>query len=155
MKNKVLMFLCLIGILPLFFAHADSADPVDISGIWEQDLSLKHFNKGMFSWGDNVYSTSSVIIDLGAVRPHLSCHGGGSFYISKVEYNDGKVELTGAYSDKPDETKKIIVHIINRDTISIELIDKNIAWLMNPNSKNIFYRVPRDAPYEPLGPEGI
>jgi hypothetical protein len=127
---------------------------VDISGIWEQNISVKHFNKGIFSWGENVYSTSSVIIDLGASKPRLG-HQGGSFYISKVEYNDNKVELTGTYSDEPDEIKKIIIHIINRDTISIELINQNIVWLMNPKSKNIFHRVPRDAPYEPLGPEGI
>ena len=136
----------------LFTVHADGH--IDISGIWEQDLSVKHFNKGTFSWGENVYSTSSIIIDLGTSRPRLG-NQGGSFCIFKVGYNDDKVELTGVYSDKPNEIKKIIVHIINRDTISIELIDKNIAWLMNPNSKNIFYRVPKNAPYEPLGPEGI
>jgi hypothetical protein len=63
--------------------------------------------------------------------------------------------LTGTYSDEPNEIKKIIIHIINRDTISIELVNQNIVWLMNPNEKNVFHRVPRDAPYEPLGPEGI
>jgi hypothetical protein len=154
MKHKVLIFFLLESFR--LFTYADSTGPIDISGIWEQDISVKHFNKGIFSWGENVYSTSSVIIDLGSMRPRLSYHGSGSFDISKVEYNDNKVELTGVYSDEPDKTKKIIVHIINKDTISIELIDKNIIWLMlDSRYENKFYRVPRDAPYEPLGPEGI
>jgi hypothetical protein len=133
--------------------HADSTNPMDISGIWE-NYPYRHFNKGIFSWGESVYSTGSIIIDLNANKPHLSCLG-GSFYISAVKYNNDRVELTGVYSDKPKEMKKIIIHIINADSISIELIDQNIAWLMSQNDKNTFYRVPKDAPYEPLGPEGI
>lgn len=158
MKNKAFFLIIFVSFqfFQSFVLHADSTGMIDISGIWENKPYGRHFNKGVFSWGENVYSTSSVIIDLGSTRPRLSYHGSGSFYISEAEYRDGKVELTGSYSDKPNETKKIIVHIINRDTISIELIDRGSNWLpLSPGSENRFYRVPRDAPYEPLGPEGI
>jgi hypothetical protein len=153
MKKNILFLVIIILFYPLTI-FSDSINSVNISGVWE-NKPYRHFNKGMFSWGENVYSTGSVMIDLGAIKPHLSCHGGGSFFISKVEYKNGYVELTGIYSDQPNTIKKILIKIIDKDTISIELVDRNIVWLMNPNDENIFYRVPVDAPYEPLGPEGI
>jgi hypothetical protein len=151
MRKTIVFLMIFICFSSSIFSESKSF--FEISGVWENKL-YRHFNKGIFSWGENVFSTGSVIIDLDSIQPHLSCHGGGSFFISKVEYKNVQIELTGIYNDQPDNINKILINIIDNDTISIELLDRNIIWLMNQNDKNIFRRVPVNAPYEPLGIEG-
>jgi hypothetical protein len=125
---------------------------INISGIWE-DHAYRNTKKGTFSWGQNPYSTGSIIIDLDDSLPYLSCHAGGTFYISKIDNKKTMVKLTGTYSDSPDEEKEIIIHIIDENNVSIELVDRNPVWLgLRSDKKHIFHRVPVDAPYEPLGP---
>jgi hypothetical protein len=146
MKKKLILTMLIL--FQAFFLYA-----FDLSGIWENRL-YQHFRKGTFSWGENVFSTGSVVIDLNCEKPYVSTHGGGTFFISDIEYVHDKILLTGIYNGETED-KKIIIGIVDDNTISIRLENKNIRWLMHPNDKNIFHRVPRDAPYEPLGPEGI
>ena len=101
-----------------------------------------------------MYSTGSVIIDLGAKTPRLG-HQGGVFYILEINQKKDAVELIGYYSDEIGVIKKITIHIVDDNTIKIELHDRRIEWLMNPKLENLFHRVPKNAPLEPLGPEGI
>ncbi|MDR2185907.1 MAG: hypothetical protein LBO80_09640 [Treponema sp.] len=134
----------------LFFMCCFSVSSDSISAIWEAE-PYQHFRKGRFSWGENVFSTGSVIIDLEAAHPYISCHSGGAFFVSKIEYEENQVVLLGEYSDDLNVEKKIIIHILDKDSISIELIGRSSNWLpLFPGSENRFYRVPKDAPYEPL-----
>jgi hypothetical protein len=149
MKNRISF---LISIVFIFSASTSAyADPVDISGIWE-DEPQQHFNQGTFSWGKNVYSTGSIIIDLGTKKPCLK-NQGGVFFITKINRKTNSVELIGNYAGE-SETKKIIVHIIDKNTISIDLIDYPRIWL-TISSENVFHRIPVNAPLEPLGPMGL
>jgi hypothetical protein len=130
-----------------------------INGIWENTKNAWLFLKGNYSWGENAYSTSSVVIDLNADSPYIGCQSFGPFYVQEKKAEGNRIVLTGYYirdrmERKDERLNEIVITLIDGDTFTIELIGKDRAYWLNPlrpeNPNDYYYRVPVDAPYEPL-----
>jgi hypothetical protein len=159
-------------LLPVIFIYTESGFiytengsfyPDVINGVWENRKDIRFFSRSMFSWGVQVRSSTSVLIDLnsnGRNGPYFYVVDHGAvFSVQEKELRGNQVILTCYLTDEPNERVEIIVTIIDENTISIDLVGwDNDRWLfpspsdrdLNPN--RYYYRVPYDAPYEPLIP---
>jgi hypothetical protein len=133
-----------------------------INGIWENRKNGRLFLKKNFSWGENACSPDSVVIDLNADKPHISCQSFGPFYIQEEKSEENRIVLTGYYvrdriERKDERLNKIIITLMDEDTITIDLIGRDRTYLLpgvrpeNPN--DYYYRIPVDALYDPLQPD--
>jgi hypothetical protein len=147
--------------------------PDVVNGIWENRKEGVRFPmKGSnFSWGENVWSLSSLVIDLKpTIRgdPPVFTMAYSAFHIiQKVESQGNQVILTIVRStsdrepDPDDEGNEIIITIIDENTISIYTEYSRINRSMgrfppgDDNPNNYYYRVPFDAPYEPYPGEDM
>ena len=161
-KLKYLKYISILIISLLLMssqcASNNNVNNISISGIWEgRKDGVIFFIKGKFSWGKNVFSTSSVIIDLNDEEegPYIGTHAGGTFLIQETQIQGNNITLIGFYYDKPNEQKRILITIIDENTITIDLEGKPNTWLDRHEDSNVFHRVPVNAPYTPIGPEGI
>jgi len=137
----------------------NDVDPDSICGIWEnRKEGAWFFSKGTFSWGENVYSTDSLIIDLNSKEwqgPYISFDH-NVFFVHEKKAVGKTVILTGYYNYEENERKEVIITVIDENTISIELVGKYSGWWLNDfflrpeNPNNYFYRVPVDTPHKPL-----
>lgn len=136
----------------------DDVDPDIISGVWQNKKEgVVFFSKHKFSWGENAYSTSSVLIDLKSEErqgPYIGINQILVFVVQEKESHGNQVVLTGYYTTNPNERREIIIDVIDENTITIKLdADWDWIWRKNPeNPDNYHYRVPVDAPYDPRHP---
>ena len=148
--------------------------PDVINGIWENRKEGVRFNyKGkLFSWGENVWSDSSLVIDL---KPGTTARNYPVFtmaysafrIIQKIESQGNQVILTivrptsDREPDPDDEGNEIIITIIDENTISIYTEYSSMNRYLgrfppgDDNPNNYYYRVPFDAPYEPYPGEDM
>jgi hypothetical protein len=136
----------------------DDVDPDIICGVWQNKKEgVAFFSKGKFSWGENPYSISSVIIDLKSEErpgPYIVITQIFVFIVQEKESHGKQVVLTGYFTTNPNERREIIVTVIDENTITIKLdADWDWIWDIFPeNPDNYHYRVPIDAPYDPRHP---
>lgn len=130
-----------------------------INGIWENRKNGRLFLKKNFSWGENACSIDSVIIDLNAEKPRISCQTLGTFVVEEEKAEENRIVLAGYYArDRVErnlyEKNEIIITLMDENTITIDLIGRDRTYLLpgvrpeNPN--DYYYRIPIDAPYDPL-----
>jgi hypothetical protein len=154
-------------LLPVFFIYTESGFiytengsfyPDVINGVWDNiKEGVRYIYKGNYSWGENVRS-NFVSIDLNSKSrngPYISINQ-GTILVQEKELRGNQVILTCYRPANPNERVEIIVTIIDENTISIDAKDWNYllegAGRPKDNPNNYFYRIPYDAPYEPLLP---
>jgi len=148
------------------FPESEPVDPDIVNGIWENRRieDVRFTFKGNFSWGENVRSSSSVIIDLNSERssgPFIAFDVANVLFVRKKEARGNHVVLTCNYYDTPNEKREITITVIDEDTISIdagEYLNRSMrdfppGYLRSEyNPNNYLYRVPVDTPYNPFLP---
>jgi len=149
------------------FPKSGPIDPNIVNGIWDNRRGgIRFFYKRNFSWGDSAYTTNSVRIDLNAksrpvptflaayYRPFITIMNGRTFCVEDKEVRGNQIVFTGHYLRPSRKEKELIITVIGKDKITINA-GKYLNSLLprrENNPKNYYFRVPFDAPYEPLLP---
>lgn len=143
---KKMLFSVFILLTLIFPCIAD--DRNSLSGIWELNKDTRLINKGVFSWGENAYSMSSLIIDFGSTPKQLSLHT-GVFIITRIDNYDNKKMLYGHFYDQKETYYMLTIHIVDSDTIWLS-DPSDYSWDLASGQQHQYHRIPINAPYNPL-----